>query len=410
MDKTMTSVGGLIRAGTQAAALVALLLAATPLAAQTVNEYRLPGTVTTQPTGSAPGPVDSDAPAVRVPPAQPDERPAATESSAASSAPVAVRPTPAPAATPRREAAPRPSPTGREVQPQPTPPASLPSPAPSTAPTTAPAALPSALPSAAPAPVPVTVPAEPASQEAPLWPWIAVIAALLAGGAGGWLLHRRKTQPLALAFEPPVVPRREPAAPPPVPEPQPAPAAAAPVRAPLPPEPAAQPAPPPAPEAQGLVITLEARRMSASLMATTLSYTLRLTNHGAVPLSALAVEGDMIAAHASLPPEQQIASDGQKLELRHAAVELAPGESAEFTGDFRLPLSAVTPIRAGDAAYFVPLARFRVEAGIPGGGSQVRVQTFVVGEVPENPAAALRPFRLDLGPRVYSRIGQRAVA
>jgi len=34
----------------------------------------------------------------------------------------------------------------------------------------------------------------------------------------------------------------------------------------------------------------------------------------------------------------------------------------------------------------------------------------VVGEVPENPAAALRPFRLDLGPRVYSRIGQRAVA
>ena len=174
----MTSVGGLIRAGTQAAALVALLLAATPLAAQTVNEYRLPGTVTTQPTGSAPGPVDSDAPAVRVPPAQPDERPAATESSAASSAPVAVRPTPAPAATPRREAAPRPSPTGREVQPQPTPPASLPSPAPSTAPTTAPAALPSALPSAAPAPVPVTVPAEPASQEAPMWPWIAVIAAL----------------------------------------------------------------------------------------------------------------------------------------------------------------------------------------------------------------------------------------
>ena len=156
-------------------------------------------------------------------------------------------------------------------------------------------------------------------------------------------------------------------------------------------------------------MTLEARRMSASLMATTLSYTLRLTNHGKEPLSALAVEGDMIAAHGSIPPEQQIAQDGQRLELRHALVALAPGESAEFTGDFRLPLSAITPIRAGTAAYFVPLARFRVEAGKADGALQVLVQTYVVGEMAENPGAALRPFRLDLGPRTYSRIGERAV-
>jgi len=33
----------------------------------------------------------------------------------------------------------------------------------------------------------------------------------------------------------------------------------------------------------------------------------------------------------------------------------------------------------------------------------------LVGELPEAPGAALRPFRLDLGPRTYSRLGQRAV-
>lgn len=156
-------------------------------------------------------------------------------------------------------------------------------------------------------------------------------------------------------------------------------------------------------------MTLEARRMSASLMATTLNYVVTLTNTGTEPLSALAVEGDMVSAHASLPPEAQIAGDGQRLELRHALVALAPGESAEFTGDFRLPLSAVTPIRAGEAAYFVPLARLRVEASTAAGQSLVQVQTYVVGEMPEVQGAALRPFRLDLGPRTYSRIGQRPV-
>ena len=47
-----------------------------------------------------------------------------------------------------------------------------------------------------------------------------------------------------------------------------------------------------------------------------------------------------------LPPEQQIASAAQRLELRHAHVALAPGESAEFTGDIRLPLAAITPIKS----------------------------------------------------------------
>ena len=149
--------------------------------------------------------------------------------------------------------------------------------------------------------------------------------------------------------------------------------------------------------------------MSASLMATTLSYTLTLTNNSPDTLSALAIEGDMIAAHASLPPEQQIASSSERLELRHALVTLAPGESAEFKGDFRLPLASLNPIRAGDAAFFVPLARLRVEASTPAGEPLVKVQTWVVGETADTPGAGLRPFRLDLGPRTYSKIGQRAV-
>lgn len=160
---------------------------------------------------------------------------------------------------------------------------------------------------------------------------------------------------------------------------------------------------------RGLDIALEARRLDASLMATTLAYQLTLTNHGPAPLSALAIEGDMVAAHSSLPVEQQIANPDQKLELRHALVELAPGASAEFKGEMRLPLTAITPIRAGNAAYFVPLARLRVEAAQVANESLVVAQTFVIGELPEQPGGALRPFRLDLGPRTFGKLGQRAV-
>jgi hypothetical protein len=169
----------------------------------------------------------------------------------------------------------------------------------------------------------------------------------------------------------------------------------------------ASPVPPAA--QPGLEIELEARRMSASLLATTLNYRLVVTNRGSEALTALEIEGDMIAAHGTLPPERQVAQAAQRLELRHALSVLAPGESAEFSGDIRLPLGAITPIRAGDAAYFVPLARFRVEAGEPSGRPRVLARTFVVGEAPVGNATGLRPFRLDLGPRTYSQLDQRAV-
>lgn len=216
--------------------------------------------------------------------------------------------------------------------------------------------------------------------------------ALLAAAFAALWWRRRNAATAPITFERPVVP---------APRPQPA-----------------QDAPPPVPAAEprlaivladGLGISLEARRMSASLMATTLSYALTLTNSGDEPLLAVMIEGDMISAHASLPPEAQIANDNQRFEPRHALLTLAPGESAEFTGDFRLPLTAVTPIRAGAATYFVPLARLRVEAQTASGDALVQAQTWVVGELPEAPGAALRPFRLDLGPRVYARIGQRTV-
>lgn len=389
-----------------AASAIALGLALAPAAllAQSESSWRLPGaTVRPAPPGSQ-GPVDRDNPVVTT--AAPRETPTPTASPAPS--PAASQPAATPTPTSARPAsgqAPRPAAV------QPARPAPGPVAAPVGQPGTASGALPvpsvptgqvaPALPTDFAATPPATTPAlaEPAAAPGWYWPWIAGAAALLAAVFALLWWRRRKVPATAtIAFERPIVPVPRPVSKPAEPlSAAPAPAAAL-------PDPLLSLGLP-----AGLGMTLEARRMSASLMATTLSYVVTLTNTGTEPLSALAVEGDMVSAHASLPPEQQIAGDGQRLELRHALVTLAPGESAEFTGDFRLPLASVTPIRAGEAAYFVPLARLRVEASTAAGQPLVKVQTYVVGEIPEVVGAALRPFRLDLGPRTYNRIGQRAV-
>ncbi len=385
----------------------ALIISRGPALAQSASEFQLPrATPSAAPRGQ--GPVDPENPGASAP------RPGGTASPAPSQQPSAS-PTPsataAPAATPSSSAARsvrRPA-----LRPNPVPAAPIPSP--SAAPLTLPAPTPgitaTSFPSLTQASPPSRAETAPASGTATWW-WF-----YLAGGAAALaalfaLLWRRKrgiVQVALVEFEMPVVAV-------PTPAPAPAPAPSLPLAIPEPqlsaavaPAPAPEPAPEPAQQGDGLVLMLEATRLSASLLATTLSYRLRLTNHGALPLAGLAIEGDMVSAHASLPPEQQMAQARQKLELRHVVATLDPGETAEFSGDIRLPLSAITPLRAGEQAYFVPLARFRVEAGAPGGDGVVIAQTFVVGDVPDGPQTTLRPFRLDLGPRTYSRISQREV-
>ncbi len=176
--------------------------------------------------------------------------------------------------------------------------------------------------------------------------------------------------------------------------------------------PAPSPASPPALDVlvNPLEVTLAARRMSATLLNTALNYELVVSNNGSEPIGPVQVGGDMIGAHASLPTRSQLELPGQDIAPLHRLAALQPGESVTLTGEFRLPLAAITPIRNGSAALFVPLARFRVEAMRKDAPPLVINRTFVIGESQDRPGAALKPFRLDLGPRLYSRIGQREVA
>ncbi len=373
------AMGGRLARGVALGAL-ALALPAPAALAQTFSLP--PGTPTPSPRPA--GPVDSDAPIV-TPRPTPTPRPTATATSPA--------PTPTPAATAPGA---RPAPAATRPAPIRTQPGAIPQPAASTAapalPGVAPGASPGFTPAALPSYAPTVAPS--AATEpgffASNWPWLLGLLAALGAGAGGamWLRRRRDERDPLADYEPPVV--------------------AAPVKA----EPAPAPelsVPPPTPspvvvDDGPLSLVLEATKLSATLLNTSLTYRLAITNRTDRPLGPLAVAAGMAAAHASQPVERQLALNGQLLAPKHKIAALAPGESVTLSGEIRLPLSLIEPIRAGTAALFIPLARFAVE-----GPGVTLARTFVVGDAPEAADAALRPFRLDLGPRVYSRIGQREI-
>jgi hypothetical protein len=274
---------------------------------------------------------------------------------------------------------------------------------------------PTATSSAAPAPL---APAD----DAPLWPWLAG-GAVVVLGAGAFLLRRRQgTQDEpdyyleGKAPTPPVAQPAPPASLRPAPTPQAIPEPAL-TLADIPaPEPTPQPVPelappPPVPRrTEGMLsVDLSANRLSATLMNTALTYELTITNTGAEAIGPIAVSGDMIGAHASIPPKVLLETSAD-CEPQHRIPRLEPGESASMSGELRLPLAAITPIRHGAATLFVPLARFRILVFRDGRPPVSANHAFVVGEEPATPGAALKPFRLDLGPRLYSGITQRELA
>lgn len=383
-----------------------------------LDDFRLPpgpGSVLPTPTPTA-----DPSPTTATPVRPPSPSPSATAAPAPPAAP-APRPSPRPAPTTTASPPAAVAPPAEASQPARAAPAATSEPvvAPASAPP--PVALPTApLPGATAETVPAPAPAPEAGID---WKvWAALILALLAATA--WYLRDRlglarrtsaerqvaETQSVpaaatATASPPAALPSRPHrpqarATPPAPPRPQP------PV-----PSPPARPAPTPNLQRSNdmLQVTLSARRLSATLLNTTLSYELVITNQGEIAVGPLAVTCDMIGAHASLPARFQLENPGQG-DPNHRIPQLGPGESATIGGELRLPLTAITPIRHGEAALFVPLARFRILAWREGRPPVAINRTFVIGETPPSPDAALKPFRLDLGPRMYSSISQREVA
>lgn len=358
------------------------LLAAAPLAAQD-GAFSLP-TPTTSANPRAQGPVDPDNPVLA-------PRPAASPS------PAATEPAPIAAASPAIPAATA-SPAAR------TPPRRVPAPPPglplppdtSVSSDDAPAAAPVTPASEAPFPSSPAIalpPPESGKTGAEVQPALGVLAAVLALLAGLWLLLKRRPAPEEALEPEEVAPQPADSSPPPPAPPPSAPAPALPV---------------PTFAQSAIALDFLPRRMAATLVNAALDYEVTVTNTGAETVELIALAGDMLGAHASLKAEDVGAGDS--LPVLHRVPRLAAGETARLAGTIRLPLGQIVPISHGNAQLFVALVRLALKAEGHGGEALALTDTFVVGEPPQVPGGGLKPFRLDLGPRIYAELAARKVS
>lgn len=344
------------------------LAAAMPVAAQQVDDFKLPPGATPTPDNRAQGPVDPDAPVV--------SRPRVIETAAPAPivlpSPRAAQPTseaqqrtPAPAVSTRQQAADSPPAPQRPGNP-------LPAPAP-LAPTAPPPSQQTPQAGIAPLPAPAASPVAPVPEDGDGGglPWTLLVVlglALAAGGLGYRHYARRRGAVEPGLIEPPVT----------------APLADAP--------------------RTGLQLSVEALRLDRSLFNATLGYRVTVRNPDQTALNGLVVEADLVSASQHLPTEKQLASPDSPLAQQHSADRLGPGQSQRFEGQVRLPLAEATAIRQGNVGLLIPLLRVRAHAG----GVPPVVTTLVVG-TSQGPASRPQPFRLDEGPRSYVPLAQRVL-
>ncbi|MDE2620728.1 MAG: hypothetical protein KGL54_11255, partial [Sphingomonadales bacterium] len=79
------------------------------------------------------------------------------------------------------------------------------------------------------------------------------------------------------------------------------------------------------------------------------------------------------------------------------------GHDLAWTGELRLPLDRIPPLRQGPSSLFVPLVRITLVAD----GEPAQRIALVIGEPAADPAGRLAPIRLEAGPRVMSRLAAR---
>lgn len=257
---------------------------------------------------------------------------------------------------------------------------------------TAPAPLPEA------APIEAPIAAEPAPEAGPeatspaasenwmLWGGGA-LALLLTGGF--LLLRRRRTGEAAEPFgavETAAAPLVQPSPP------------ARPVPA-VPATPAAEPRP-------WLEVEFRPGTASATQEQTVLQFELIVRNRGDLPAHRVRITGQMMNTTPDLNARlsEFYAEDFEPV---GAPRTLVPGAEESFKGALAMTREELKVIQIQDRSLFIPLVAVNVLYDWGDGRKGQTAQSYIVGRESDPPAAKMAPFRLDLGPRVYRKVGTR---
>lgn len=220
-------------------------------------------------------------------------------------------------------------------------------------------------------------------------------------GLLGFLAYRRTARPAA-AVEGVALAR----APPPTPAPQPS--------TPL------SPAPRPAAAPSGFVgiagermrpwIELEftPERMVATAADATVHFSLRVKNVGRAAARDVLILARMF--NASARQKQEIADFLADPSQHHQrGVSIPPQGSAQFRSSVVMPREQARTIMVEGRPLFIPTVAVNVVYQWGTAGKGQTCGSYVVGTESQAPADRMGPFRLDLGPKIYRRVGGRPI-
>ncbi len=150
---------------------------------------------------------------------------------------------------------------------------------------------------------------------------------------------------------------------------------------------------------------VEAIKLTRSFMNATLDYRIILRNRTDSAVNNIAIGAKLVAAHGALPVEQQIAGAHTELDAAHRIERLSPSQSKTIEGKLTLPLSAIQPIRQGNASLFVPILQLRADGPM----IEPVIRSTVIGQVAAGGTERLQPFNLGDPPQSYAALSQRAL-
>ena len=196
-------------------------------------------------------------------------------------------------------------------------------------------------------------------------------------------------------------------------EPEPAPAPAPPAPRPQPPAPrAAQPTSQPKPEGLGIVastlrpwleVAMQPLRCIVTDDAVTVEFELDLFNSGSAPARDVHVAAALV--NAGETQEQALANFfGQRPGLGERIDVIQPLKRVTFTTQIVTSRQQVQVLEMGGRHVFVPVLAFNANYGWAAKTGQTCV-SYLLGR--DSQGEKLAPFRLDLGPRLFRKVGAR---
>jgi hypothetical protein len=148
-------------------------------------------------------------------------------------------------------------------------------------------------------------------------------------------------------------------------------------------------------------------RATISIANLTIKGALKLTNIGDIPAETISLRTRIISA--SEEHEQQVSAfhadqNSHTDNLGDAAV----GETIDMEIDLTIPLRELKTYALKERKLFVPIVLINLEYGPVGARQQLRLSC-LIGREATPPTPKMAPLRLDLGPRSFAPLGQRAL-